>query len=77
MPQDQADSISEAAEELRMSRQDVIRQTLRLYLPDFRERMSPKPKLRKTQSVCDALHFGRGINVEFKPIQGSVKKIEL
>ena len=77
MSQEQADSITEAAEELNMSRQDVIRQTLKLYLPEFRERMNPRPKLPKRISGWDALRGGRGIELEIKPMTGLVKKIDL
>ncbi|HTV39477.1 MAG TPA: ribbon-helix-helix protein, CopG family [Candidatus Sulfotelmatobacter sp.] len=74
MPQEQADLISEAAEELHMSRQDVIRQTLKLYLPDFVDRMNPKPKLRRRISGWEALRGGRGIELDIKPINQTVKK---
>jgi len=77
MSPEQADSIKEAAEETGLSQQDVIRQTLKLYLPEFRQRMNPKPKFPRSQSVCEALHFGRGIDVEFQPMHGTVKKIDL
>ena len=75
--QEQADSIEEAAKELNLSRQDVIRQTVKLYLREFVNRMSPKPKMPKRQSLWDALHFGRGLELEIKPMTGLVKKIEL
>ncbi|MGH7980184.1 MAG: ribbon-helix-helix domain-containing protein [Limisphaerales bacterium] len=77
LPEEQAQAISEAARETGMSQQDVIRQTLKLFLPDFVERMSPISKPRRGQSVWDALHFGRGIDVEFKPMPGTVKKVNL
>jgi hypothetical protein len=77
MTQEQADEIEQAAKELALSRQDVIRQTLKLYLGEFRERMSPKPKLPRRISLWDALHFGRGIELDIKPTTGQVKKIVL
>lgn len=75
--QEQADSIEEAAKELNLSRQDVIRQTLKFYLPAFVDRMSPKPKLPKRLSLWDALHFGRGLKLEIKQMPGKVKKVIL
>lgn len=77
LTEDQADSVREAAEELSLSQQDVIRQTLKLYLPDFRERMNPKPKLPKRVSLAEHLHFGRGLELEIKPMPGKVKKVTL
>jgi hypothetical protein len=79
MTQEQADSIKETARELDMSQQDVIRQTLKLYLPEFRERMSPRPKLRRRRRISgwDALRGGRGIELDIKPMTGRVKKIIL
>lgn len=77
MSQEQADSITEAADELHMSSQDVIRQTLRIYLPDFVQRMSPKPKLPRRISGWEALRGGRGIELDIKPVSGKVKKINL
>ncbi len=77
VPEDQADLLRETARELDLSQQDVIRQTLKLYLPEFRERMSPRPKLPKRISGWDALKGGRGIELDIKPISGRVKKIVL
>jgi hypothetical protein len=57
--------------------EDVIRQTLKLYLPEFRERMSPRPKLPRRISGWDALRGGRGIELDIKPMTGRVKKIVL
>lgn len=76
-PKEQHDSIKEAARELEMSQQDVIRQTVKMYLPDFVERMSPKPKLLKRVSGWEALRGGRGIKLNIKPMAGLVKKIDL
>lgn len=42
MSEQLADAIADAAKDLNLSRQDVIRQTLKLFLPDFRDRMSPE-----------------------------------
>lgn len=77
MSQEQADAISQAAEELKMSRQDVVRQTLKLYLREFRERMSPRPKFPRRLSGWDALRGGRGIELDIRPMTGKVKKIDL
>jgi hypothetical protein len=77
LPEEQAEAVSQAAKELDLSQQDVIRQTLKFYLPEFRERMNPKPKLPRHVSGWDALKGGRGIDVEFKPMPGLVKKIVL
>jgi ribbon-helix-helix CopG family protein len=77
MTQEQADSIEEAAKELNLSRQDVIRQTLKFYLPAFVDRMTPKPKLAKRLSLWEALHFGRGLKLDITPMTGTVKKVTL
>jgi len=77
LTEDQAEAVSEAAKELALSQQDVIRQTLKLYLPQLRERMNPKPKLPRHVSGWDALKGGRGVDIEFKPMPGKVKKIVL
>lgn len=60
-----------------MSRQDVVRQTLKRYLPDFVAHMSPKPKMQKRISGWEALRGGRGIELDIKPIGQTVKKIDL
>jgi hypothetical protein len=77
MSPEQADSIKEAADETGLSQQDVIRQTLKMYLPNFVEHMSPKPKLPRRISGWDALRGGRGIELDIKPIGQTVKKIDL
>jgi hypothetical protein len=77
VPEDQADLLRDTAKELDLSQQDVIRQTLKLYLGEFRDRMSPKPKLPRRISLWDALHFGRGIELDIKPVRGLMKKVTL
>lgn len=75
--QEQADSIEEAAGRLNLSRQDVIRQTVKLYLPEFVERMDPRQKPPKRISGWEALRSGRGVELDIKPMAAAVKKIDL
>ena len=78
MPQEQADSIRETAEELDLTQQDVIRQTLKMFLSQFRERMNPHPKMPRQISGWDALRGGRGIELDIQPILSEkVKKVIL
>jgi len=78
MPEEQVDSIREVADKLGLSAQDVIRQTVKLYLPEFCERMQPKVDKPGRLSVWEALHWGkRKGELRIPRIPGKVTAVKL
>jgi hypothetical protein len=77
MSEEQVNEIRETARELGLSQNDVIRQTVKLYLPQFRERMKPRDKRPRFLSAWDALHCGRGLELNIVPGMDKVSKVSL
>jgi hypothetical protein len=76
-PDDLLAEIRKTAKETHLSQQDVIRQSTRLGIPRLREQLVRAVPRPQRLSVWDALHCGRGVELEIKPLAGKVKKVVL
>ncbi len=77
VPDDLLEEVRETARETQMSVQDVFRQSTRLGLPALRASLKPAVRRPQRLSLWDALHCGRGIDLDIKPLPGKVKKVVL
>ena len=75
VPDDLLNEVKETARLTHLSVQDVFRQSAKIAKPVLRQSARP---LRPGQlSAWDALGSGRGLQLEFAPAAGKVKKISL
>jgi len=77
LPEDLAKSVKDAAKELDLSQQAVIRQTLRFCLFDFKQRMKYVTRVPLGRSLWDHLKSGAGLELKIQSGTDRVRKLTL